>query len=154
MTTPMKTHLNKEKLLFSRISSKLKFLKARKCKERKDQSRKKKTMDLVGLRLESWVAEGKYRLWYESMDSILEDLGLTAGELSMYCTAKLKKNFLSWRKELRMEEAKRLLLKDPEMPASKIGKSLGINDKSNFRHQFKSVTGLTPSQWREKFQKK
>lgn len=132
----------------------MKFLKARKCRDRKDQSRKKKTMDLVGLRLESWVAEGKYRLWYESMDSILEDLGLTAGELSMYCTAKLKKNFLSWRKELRMEEAKRLLLKDPEMPASKIGKSLGINDKSNFRHQFKSVTGLTPSQWREKFQKK
>ena len=132
----------------------MKFFKDRKCRERKDQSLKKKTMDLVGLRLESWVAEGKYRLWYGSMDSILEDLGLTAGELSMYCTAKLKKNFLSWRKELRMEDAKELLLKHPEVPASKIGKCLGINDKSNFRHQFKSVTGLTPSQWREKFQKK
>ena len=114
----------------------------------------KKTMTMVGSRLDSWVAEGKYRLWYDSMDRILEDLGLTAGELSMYCTTKLKKNCLTWRKELRMADAKRMLLEHPEMPASKIGKSLGIMDKSNFRHQFKSVTGLTPSRWREKFQKK
>ena len=150
----MKTHLNKEKLLFSRISSKLRFLRARKDNERQYHSHKKKTMELVGSRLERWVAEGKYRLWYESMDCILEDLGLTTGELSMYCTAKLKKNFLTWRKELRMEDAKIMLLEHPEMPAKEIGKSLGIKDKSNFRHQFKSVTGLTPSQWREKFQKK
>ena len=154
MTTAMKKHLNKEKLPFSGISSKLKLFIARKEREKRDLSRNKKTMALVESKLDSWVAEGKYREYYESMDRIIEDLGLTQGELSLYCTKRLKKNFLSWRKELRMDDAKKMLVEHPEMPASKIGKSLGIMDKSNFRHQFKSVTGLTPSRWREKFQKK
>ena len=150
----MKKDLNKEKLLFSRLASRWRILHTRKAREMKDLSSKKKTMDLVGPKLERWVAEGKDREWYRSLDNILEDLGLTAGELSMYCTAKLKKNFLTWRKELRMEDAKKMLLDHPEMPSKIVGESLGIKDKSNFRHQFKSVTGLTPSQWRKKYQKK
>ena len=57
-------------------------------------------------------------------------------------------------KELRIEDAKRMLISSPETPASKIGESLGISDKADFRHQFKSVTGLAPSEWREKNMKK
>ena len=52
-----------------------------------------------------------------------------------------------------LEEAKRMLLDHPEMPACQVGRALGITDKSNFRHQFKSVTGLTPTEWRKKFKK-
>ena len=101
-TTAMKKHLNKEKLPFSGFSSKLKLFITRKGREKRELSRSKKTMAMVESRLDRWVADGKYREWYGSMDGILEDLGLTQGELSLYCTKKLKKNFLSWRKELRM----------------------------------------------------
>ena len=82
------------------------------------------------------------------------DLDLTGEELSFYCSTRFGKTFLTWRKELRIEEAMDLLLKFPVIPASKIGLSLGIKDKSDFRHQFKSVTGMTPREWREKNLKK
>ena len=108
---------------------------------------------MVEARLSKWVAEGKHRLRYDSMDDILEDLGLTGDELCSYCSGRLGKTFLTWRKELRMKEAMKLLLASPEIPACKIGASLGIEDKSNFRHQFKSVTGYTPDGWRKKYQK-
>ena len=147
-------HLNKEKLLLSRILAEMARVRDRRNGRIRNRQIEKRTLDIVKDRLDKWVAEGKHRLQYGSMDGILEDLGLTSEELSRYCTIRLKKNFLSWRKELRMEEAKKMLLEYPDIPACKIGKSLGITDKSNFRHQFKSVTGLTPSQWRKKNQKK
>lgn len=149
----MKKHQNKEKLLLSRILAEVARVIDRRDRGIGNRQMEKRTLEIVEERLERWVAEGKHRLKYDSMDGILEDLGLTSEELSKYCTARLKKNFLSWRKDLRMEEAKKLLLESPDKPACKIGKDLGITDKSNFRHQFKSVTGLTPSQWRKKFQK-
>ena len=111
-------------------------------------------MTMVERRLRQWVREGKYRLDYGSMDKILDDLGLTGGELSSYCSKKFNKSFLSWRKELRIKEAKKRLLDSPEVPAYRIGRELGISDKSDFRHQFKSITGYTPGQWREKYLKK
>lgn len=150
----MKKNLNKEKLLLSRILADIAHVINQRDTRTRNQQMDKKTLEVIEEKLGRWVAEGKHRLEYGSMDGILEDLGLTSEELSRYCTARLKKNFLSWRKDLRMEEAKRMLLESPDTPACKIGKDLGITDKSNFRHQFKSVTGLTPSQWRKKNQKK
>lgn len=150
----MNYSLNKEKLLYMRLSMKLRRLWFRRPAWIAEHARNRRSMAIVDRKLESWVAEGKHRLCYGSMDDILSDLGLTSGELSAYCTKKLGRTFLTWRKEIRMEEAKRLLLEHPDIPACKIGGSLGITDKSNFRHQFKSVTGLTPCQWRENHLKK
>ncbi|MBR1928074.1 MAG: AraC family transcriptional regulator [Bacteroidales bacterium] len=114
----------------------------------------RKVIGMVGSRLEEWVAEGKHKICYPSIDEILKDLDLTGEELSFFCSTRFGKPFLTWRKELRIEEAMDLLVRFPEIPAYKIGKSLGIKDKSNFRHQFKSVTGMTPSEFREKKLKK
>lgn len=114
----------------------------------------RKKMTVTGERLEKWVLEGKYRIKYNSIDEILDELGLTSDELNLYCTQVFGKRFLSWRKELRIEDAKRMLISEPHIPASKIGEALGISDKADFRHQFKSLTGLTPTGWREKNLKK
>ena len=137
----MKQNLNKEKLLLARIAAHLKRVRCRRKKEADEKARTGKTLDLVQARLSRWVAEGKHRIKYGCMEDTL------------YCSARLKKSFHCWRKELRMEEAKKMLLEHPEMPAYQVGIRLGITDKSNFRYQFKSVTGMTPSQWRDKFKK-
>ena len=60
------------------------------------------------------------------------------------------KNFLQWRKEIRIDEAKRLLVKDKTIPTAIIGEEVGISDKSNFKRQFREITGCTPAQWRSK----
>ncbi len=145
---------NKEKLPVPRFIIRLKLLKSQRERRNSDRINSRRTMAMVEARLSKWVSEGKHRLRYDSMDDILEDLGLTGDELCSYCSGRLGKTFLTWRKEIRMKEAMKLLLASPEIPACKIGASLGIEDKSNCRHQFKSVTGYTPDGWRKKYQKK
>lgn len=149
----MKKNQDKEKPLFSLIFREIEKICIRRKRNAALRSRTEKETGLVQARLSRWVAEGKHLVKYNCMDDILEDLDLTSYELTYYCSTRLKKTFLCWRKELRMEEAKRMLLDHPEMPACQVGRALGITDKSNFRHQFKSVTGLTPSEWRKKFKK-
>ena len=111
-------------------------------------------MSLVEERLARWVDEGRYRIRYDSLEEIIEELGITSDELRVFCSRKFHKSFLSWRKDLRMEDAKRMLLDFPDMPSGMIGNIVGIIDKSDFRHQFKSTTGMTPTEWREKYLKK
>ena len=142
-------YLNHEKLPLTTLRLKIKRYRRAKRRKAEDAAMTRRTMTTVGRRLDEWVSEGKYRLTYESTDTILRELGLTSSELSFYCSRKYGKSFLSWRKDLRIEDAKRMLLEYPELPACEIGRSLGIPDKSNFRHQFKSATGMTPSEWRK-----
>lgn len=114
---------------------------------------RKKDMARVRRSLDRWLRDGKHRKEYLSMDHVREDMGLVADELRTYCSRKLKKTFLVWRKEIRMEEAKRMLIDYPDLPACMVGRALGIKDKSDFCHQFKSVTGCTPDEWRKKYLK-
>ncbi|MBR4755936.1 MAG: AraC family transcriptional regulator [Bacteroidales bacterium] len=113
----------------------------------KDLARARKCLD-------RWLRDGKHRREYYSMDQVREDMGLVDEELRSYCSSKLKKKFLVWRKEIRMEEARRMLIDYPALPAYMVGRALGIKDKSDFCHQFKSVTGYTPDGWRKKYLKK
>jgi AraC-like DNA-binding protein len=114
----------------------------------------RRTLKMVGGRLSAWVESGGHRMTYDSIDEILEELGLTSDELCFFCSKTFNKNFLTWRKDLRIEEAKQTLLDYPDLPAYKVGHMVGIKDKSNFRHQFKAATGMTPGQWREKYSAK
>ena len=122
----MDKKLNNEKLFFPRITDGIKYLLRRRQRSNEEAARMKKAIEIVEPRLKIWIAEGNYRKKYDSMDSILKELGLAADELSYYCSNRLNTTFLSW-----MEDANRMLLEYPEMPTSKIANELGINDKSN-----------------------
>lgn len=115
----------------------------------KDNISNRKIIAKVGTKLDEWVENGSYLESYDSMNEILDELGLTNEELSFYCSSVLKKKFLTWRKELRINEAKKLLLQHPDAPACHIGFAVGLFDKSNFRHQFKAIVGCTPTEWRK-----
>ncbi len=110
----------------------------------------RKTLDKVEKRLARWIRDCKHHESYDSMEEILDELGLTNGELTIYCSRVLNKKFLTWRKELRIEDAKRLLMENPDAPVHHIGYIVGFSDKSNFRRQFKEVVGCTPTEWRER----
>ena len=145
----MKEHIWKSSSLLTTISKRIKRLKKDGLTGIRDIISARRTLAKVGNRLEQWVGEGKHHESYDSMDVILEELGLTKEELSFYCSRALKKNFLTWRKEMRIKDAMKLLLKHPDTPACHIGYVVGFGDKSNFRQQFRSVTGCTPTEWRE-----
>ncbi|MBR5904996.1 MAG: AraC family transcriptional regulator [Bacteroidales bacterium] len=94
-----------------------------------------------------WLAD---KGWAENLnlDEISEKLGLSKQKLALYAYCLYRMSFLRWRRELRIEEAKRLLLEDKKAPTALIGEYVGISDKSNFRRQFKEATGYTPAEWR------
>ncbi len=144
----MKGQLRKSNALIANITKKFKKIRNNGFSGLKDNISAKRTLSKVGNRLEQWIVEGKHHEIYNSMDEILDELGLTSEELSLYCSRILKKKFLSWRKELRIKDAKVLLLEHPESPVCHIGYIVGFNDKSNFRQQFREVVGCTPTEWR------
>jgi len=103
--------------------------------------------------LENWIQEKRYLEGDKSMTKVAEEMGVSSDDLAYFCHNRLKTNFLTWRKELRIMEAKRLIRENPEIPIYLVAKRVGINSKANFRRQFVEVTGVTPTKWRSRFLK-
>lgn len=151
LTRPqMKKHTDKSHSLLADISSRLKRIKENSFTGIRNNVSSKRIIEKVSARLDRWIEEGRHHEQDISKDKILDELGLTGEELSFYCSRVLKKPFLTWRKDLRIREAKVLLLKHPEAPVCHIGYAVGFSDKSNFRQQFKNAVGCTPTEWRER----
>ncbi len=142
--------LAKKNTLIASISERLKSIGRNGAAVTQTGGLNKKSINQIRDKLDEWIKEGKFLENY-STDEILDEFGITRKELSFYCSSILKKKFVSWRKELRVKEAQRLLVENPDTPACHIGFAAGFSDKSNFRQQFKSVVGCTPTEWRERY---
>lgn len=99
--------------------------------------------------LEKWVEEKHFCEYDKSRDEVAKELGTTREKLHMYFTTRKGMDFKTWRAELRVEEAKRLLLENREISTNIIGELAGFSDRSNFHRQFVRIAGCTPRQWRE-----
>jgi len=81
---------------------------------------------------------------------VSEHLGMTQHHLSQAINQICGKNFFELINEFRVEEVKRLLV-DPEKTTYTVlavGFEAGFNNKSSYNKAFKTVTGMTPSQYR------
>lgn len=101
-------------------------------------------------RIDKWFKEKGYCSAEQSMGDVAELFGISKDELSWYCRSTYGVGFLSIRKELRIQEAKRLISERPDLPMTTVGEMVGINDKTNFRRQFYEVLGITPHEWRKR----
>jgi AraC-like DNA-binding protein len=59
-------------------------------------------------------------------------------------------NFHTWISNQRIEEAKKHMLANPGISITQISEMVGISEPSNFSRQFKHITGLSPSIWKQK----
>ena len=69
--------------------------------------------------------------------------------LAFYCSIEFKQDFRSWRIEQRINDAKKILLEDRDVPTSVVGDICGFSDRSNFHTQFVKLVGCSPKKWRE-----
>ena len=99
--------------------------------------------------LERWVSDKSYREYDKSRDDIVRELGTTKEMLHLYFATVKGKDFKIWRTELRIEEAKKLLLEKRDVSVNIIGEVSGFSDRSNFHRQFVKIVGCSPKQWRE-----
>ena len=117
------------------------------CRAYRSEERRRNAMAAI----RQWIKE---RRWTEdaTLDEVAGSLGMDKEYMSKIFRARFGKSFLQWRKEMRVKEAKRLLATDRNTPTAIIGESVGISDKSNFKRQFRDLTGYTPAEWRLKKQ--
>lgn len=99
--------------------------------------------------LEKWVKQKKYCEYDKSREEVAKELGTTKEVLHMYFTTRKEVDFKTWRTELRIKEAKKLLLVNKELSTNVIGEVSGFSDRSNFYRQFVKFVGCSPKQWRE-----
>jgi two-component system response regulator YesN len=59
-------------------------------------------------------------------------------------------NFNSWINRLRIEDAKSLMMDNPDFTIAIISEMVGYTEQANFSRQFKQITGESPLYWRKK----
>ena len=99
--------------------------------------------------LEQWGNERRYCEYDKSREQIARELNTTKEILHHYFTSRKGMDFKTWRTELRIGEAKRLLLKDKKASTNIIADASGFSDRSNFHRQFVKIVGCSPKQWRD-----
>ena len=100
------------------------------------------------IRVDRWVKGKGYRMPDTTIEDCARRMDCHSVQLHRYCINQLGQDFRTWRTRLRMEDAKALLLQEPDTSASHIGRMVGIKDRSNFLRQFSRYVGVTPDEWR------
>ena len=98
--------------------------------------------------LQQWVKLKKYVEFDKSRDDVAAELNTTREILHLYFSTRKGVDFKTWRTELRIEEAKKLLLKNKDISINVVGEMAGFSDRSNFHRQFVKIVGCSPRQWR------
>jgi AraC-like DNA-binding protein len=85
-----------------------------------------------------------------SLKGLAERLGITPYQLSELLNEKLNKSFYAFVNEYRVEEARSLLLNEPDRTIISIAYAVGFNNQSAFYSVFRKHTGTTPGSLRRR----
>ena len=94
--------------------------------------------------LEQWVTEKKFCQKDLSVEQVAEMLGTNLNFLRYYFRTYMQTEFRTWRIELRIGEAQRLMKEYPNLSLPQICEMAGFNDCGNFHRLFRRSTGMTP----------
>jgi len=99
--------------------------------------------------LDEWVADKRYREYDKSREEIARELNTSREVLHHYFVTRKGLDFKTWRTNLRIADAKQLLLENKDVSTNIIGEISGFSDRSNFHRQFVKIVGCSPKQWRD-----
>ena len=106
-----------------------------------------KKMEQIPAVLGEWTARKLYCVPGVSIKSLSTQIGINSNYLSFYFNHVLGANFHQWLYTLRIEEAKRIILRNPGVKISEVASAVGIPIIYNFSRWFKSITGMTAVIW-------
>lgn len=117
----------------------------------KQKSRRQIDKEFANLEesLDNWVSNKMYCEYDKTRDQVVTELHTTKEVLNLYFTHKVGVDFRTWRTNLRINEAKKMLLENKELSVNIIAEMSGFSDKSNFHRQFTKIVGCSPKQYRE-----
>lgn len=98
--------------------------------------------------INSWLEVKAYTDPNLNFEKAIEQMGISVRELNFYLQNVLKVDgFNIWKSNLRVEEAKRLLLKHPDYSYEAIAQACGYVTGTSMARAFKAHEGVTPIQW-------
>lgn len=109
-------------------------------------------LDHVRQAVDCWVASKRYLESDMSMDEVARQMGISRQALNDYFATVLETPFRSWRIELRIGEAQRLLAADPDIATGELCAHCGYKDRSNFHKHFLKVAGQSLAEYRSSVQ--
>ena len=109
-----------------------------------------KALDKVASSFNEWVAEKNYHRAELTHRKIAKALHVSDTELYLYCAWVLKKTITEKVIDLRIEEAKKIILTNPALDIIAIANQVGYSTTGAFTRQFEKRTGYTPGNWRRK----
>ncbi len=106
---------------------------------------------LLEASLRRWVEAKMFLATDVTSDEVAAQLGTTRRYLAWYFSTRRQTSFRSWRLSLRIAEAERLLREGCGVSVAALHRLVGVSDKSNFHKQFRQTTGMTPSEYKDRF---
>ena len=99
--------------------------------------------------IDQWVEEKKYIQQGINIEQLSQEFNTNRTYISNYINSHYQQTFSDWINNLRIEEAKNILLEEPELSITNVSEKIGYADKSNFNRQFAKRVGITPGAWRK-----
>lgn len=97
----------------------------------------------------NWILYREYWDQNDSLDAFSDRTGIPREEITSFLFNHTGHRYLSIRRELRICDAKTMMLERPELPINEVARMVGISDKSNFRKDFTETVGYKPTLWKE-----
>lgn len=135
--------------IFQEIETAITPVDTKTAKEEKENSF---SFDQLERLIEEWEQKKLFTESGITIEQVAGEIKTNRTYLSNYINTYKKMTFNEWINHLRIEEAKTLLIKNPQLPVSQIGVMIGLPDKSNFGRQFSKQSGCSPLAWRTKQQ--
>lgn len=102
----------------------------------------------VAALIEKWVETEKYIAPGINIKDVATQMGTNSNYLSTYINNVLGTSFALWLNRLRIEKSKEYLSSPQRISMEECGMKVGYESLYNYSRWFKTITGMSPSQWR------
>lgn len=110
--------------------------------------------DILRPRIAVWVKAKAYTHEQFTLEELASSLYTNKTYLSTFIKEEYDMNFSGWVASLRIDEAKRIMMKEPEKRLQKVAFECGFSSLAYFSSVFSKSEGISPSAWQREFSRK
>ena len=110
--------------------------------------------DILRPRIAAWVKAKAYTHEQFTLEELAARLYTNKTYLSTFIKDEYDMNFSSWVASLRIDEAKRIMMKEPEKKLQEVAFECGFSSLAYFSSVFSKSEGISPSAWQREFSRK
>lgn len=118
--------------------------------EERDIASSSNTFSRIEKAVEKWEQQKLFTNPRITIATVASQVTTNRSYLSQYINRSKQKSFNEWINGLRIDEAKKLMIREKNMTIEEISEKVGYTDKSYFSKCFVKNTGMTARQWKDK----